>query len=105
MASQLEEIPRKITDLEQQYKEIDANLTETRKKVQTYETSLLTCLQQLMPLQNAYLSNVINSLQKQLQLKSAELESATKKLSDSENLMASLHIDNVEADVDEDEED
>ena len=84
----MEDISQKISDLEHQYKEIDARLTEGRKTVQEQESAMVICLQKLMPLQNSYLTSVISTLQKQLQTKNLEVTLLTKKLSESKHAIS-----------------
>ena len=81
----MEDISQKISDLESQYKEIDARIIESRKKLQEQESAMLVCLQKLMPLQNSYLTSIINTLQKQLQTKNLEVSLLNKKLSEPRN--------------------
>lgn len=59
-------IQKRIKELEDQYKELNSNLQISKIKVYEDEHALLGCLQQLMPVQNAYLSGIIQTLQKQL---------------------------------------
>jgi hypothetical protein len=58
---------KRIKELEDQYKELAANVTASTAKVIDDERALLKCLQQLMPLQNAYLGSIIQVLQKQIE--------------------------------------
>jgi len=73
-------LQQKIQDLEQHFKELETSLNESKKKVVSNESALLTCLQQLMPLQNMYLTNIVQNLQKQVQDKTLEIEVLNKKL-------------------------
>lgn len=59
-------VQKKISELEEVYKECAANLNKANNKVSEEEKKLLNCLQQLMPLQNAYLTSLIRLLQNQL---------------------------------------
>ena len=58
---------KRIKELENQYKELSNNVASSTNKVVEDERALLKCLQQLMPLQNAYLGSIINALQKQIE--------------------------------------
>lgn len=60
-------IHEKIAGLEKQYTELKLNLDIKQKELHKCEHDLLECLQELMPLQNTYLKNIINTLQKQNQ--------------------------------------
>jgi flagellar biosynthesis chaperone FliJ len=73
-------LQQKIQDLEQHFKELETSLNESKKKVVSNESALLACLQQLMPLQNMYLTNIVQNLQKQVQDKTLEIEVLNKKL-------------------------
>ena len=59
-------IENDITKLEEEYKTLTLSLQNSKEKVSDDERALLTCLQKLMPLQNMYLGNIIQSLQAQL---------------------------------------
>ena len=56
-----------LEDLEDKQAELNDKLVDVRSKLAADEHASLQHLQQLMPLQNAYLSNIINSLQAKLQ--------------------------------------
>jgi hypothetical protein len=63
---ELSPLQQRIKDMETKYKELSTNLQISKSKVISDESVLLTCLQELMPLQNAYLSGIIQAQQKQL---------------------------------------
>ena len=54
-----------IKELEDQFKVLNANVMSSTSKVVEDERALLKCLLKLMPLQNTYLSSIIQVLQKQ----------------------------------------
>jgi hypothetical protein len=56
-----------LEELEDKQVELNEKLADARSKLAVDEHASLQHLQQLMPLQNAYLSNIINSLQAKLQ--------------------------------------
>jgi hypothetical protein len=64
--SELSPLQQRIKDMEAKYKELNTTLQESKAKVIADESDLLTCLQELMPLQNAYLGGIIQAQQKQL---------------------------------------
>ena len=64
--SELLPLQQRIKDMEAKYKELNTTLQESKAKVIADESALLTCLQELMPLQNAYLGGIIQAQQKQL---------------------------------------
>ena len=57
----------KIKTLEEQYNELNSDLKDAVKRVHDNEHSIVICLQTLMPLQNSYLTGIINNLQQQVQ--------------------------------------
>jgi hypothetical protein len=60
-------VQKQIEELEKQYKDCVDELNINNSKVSVSEKKLLNCLQQLMPLQNAYLTSLIRLLQTQLE--------------------------------------
>lgn len=64
-------IADRVKELEGQYKELNLKLQKSRSQVVEDERALLACLQQLMPLQNAYLGGIIQNLNTQLNAKKA----------------------------------
>lgn len=79
-----------IKELEDQYKVLNANVMSSTSKVVEDERALLKCLLKLMPLQNTYLSSIIQVLQKQNETLSVRPEpgasSSTKVQSRTNNL-------------------
>ena len=66
MSVTIQELQEKIKDQEAQYSELTERLTKSKEAVIADERALLACLQQLMPMQNTYLTNVINAMQKKM---------------------------------------
>lgn len=66
MSVTIQELQEKIKDQEAQYSELTERLTKSKESVIADERALLACLQQLMPMQNTYLTNVINAMQKKM---------------------------------------
>ena len=60
------DLKKRIIDMEKQYKEITSKVQASQKTLSNNERELLTCMQGLMPLQNAFFRSVIEDLQKQL---------------------------------------
>ena len=56
-------VEKNITTLEEEYKTLTLSLQNSKEKVIDDERALLICLQKLMPLQNMYLGNIIQTLQ------------------------------------------
>jgi len=67
----------KIKACEDKYKELILALDSSKKQVHCCESDLIECMQNLMPLQNMYLTNIIVELQKKI----TELENAAKESS------------------------
>jgi hypothetical protein len=61
------DVQKQIGELEDQYKEWVIELNKNNLNVSASEKKLLKCLQQLMPLQNAYLTSLIRLLQSQIE--------------------------------------
>lgn len=74
--SELSPLQQRIKDMEAKYKELNTTIQESKAKVIADERALLTCLQELMPLQNAYLGGIIQAQQKQLSELSTDEASA-----------------------------
>lgn len=66
MSVTIQELQEKIKEQEAQYSELTERLTKSKEAVIADERALLACLQQLMPMQNTYLTNVINAMQKKM---------------------------------------
>jgi hypothetical protein len=66
MSVTIQELQDKIKDQEAQYNELTERLTKSKEVVIADERALLACLQQLMPMQNTYLTTVINAMQKKM---------------------------------------
>ena len=79
-----------IKELEDQFKVLNVNVMDSTAKVVEDERALLKCLLKLMPLQNTYLSSIIQVLQKQNETLSVRPEpgasSSTKVQSRTNNL-------------------
>jgi hypothetical protein len=60
-------VKKRISKLEEHYQECVDELNVHTSKVSASEKKLLSCLQQLMPLQNAYLTSLIRVLQNQIE--------------------------------------
>ena len=86
----LSPIHNHIKELEDQFKVLNANVISSTAKVVEDERALLKCLLKLMPLQNTYLSSIIQVLQKQNETLSVRPEpgasSSTKVQSRTNNL-------------------
>jgi hypothetical protein len=61
----LQDLKKKVADLEEKYQEKVSNLQNANATVVKKERELLLCLQELTPLQNSYLTNIIKTLQSQ----------------------------------------
>ena len=61
----LQEVQKKVGELEELYQEKVTNLHNANNTVVKEEHELLLCLRELMPLQNSYLTSVIKILQAQ----------------------------------------
>jgi archaellum component FlaC len=59
-------LQEQIKELEESYKKLNNDLFISREKIITDERAVLACLQQLMPIQNTFLGNIIQSLQKEV---------------------------------------
>lgn len=55
-----------LKELEEQSTKLSSNLDRSNEKVRVDESALLSCLRQLIPLQNSYLGGIIGALQTQL---------------------------------------
>lgn len=64
--TEMEYLLNNIKKLENEYQVSNKSLQENKKKIIEDERALLICMQELMPMQNKYLSNVIKALQSQL---------------------------------------
>jgi hypothetical protein len=60
------DLKERIVAMETQYKEITSKLQTSQKVLFENEHEMLVCLQNLMPLQNAFFRSIIENLQKQL---------------------------------------
>jgi hypothetical protein len=63
--SDLQELQKNVSELEKKYQEKVTDLQTANTIVVKEEHALLLCLQELTPLQNSYLTNVIKILQSQ----------------------------------------
>jgi hypothetical protein len=67
MTSNLQDVQSQINILEDSYNIINESLIASKEKIRVDESALLECLQKLMPLQNSFLLNIIDSLRTQLE--------------------------------------
>ena len=87
----------KISKLETRYTELKAEVDEAKNALRSKEAELLELLQELMPLQNAFLGTVINGLQARIRtLETEKPDQAQKNIITTDSAKSSNHADQVE---------
>ena len=66
----------KISALERRYTELRTDVDKDKKSLRSKESELLELLQELMPLQNAFLGSVINNLQAKIRTLETEQDAS-----------------------------
>jgi len=96
--------PEQVKQIEIEYQKLNTQISNAYADIHKHEHDALLCLQKLIPIQNAYLSGIIQALQRQVKSQTAELRvyKNADTVSESDRLVSESdrgHADNVAVNV------